>query len=66
MKNSYTDKEQYYGDYLGLDKILNAQFPESDARGVDAHDEMLFIIIHHLNLWEISLTELVCLKHFKM
>ncbi len=52
MKNSYTKKEQYYGDYLGLDKILNAQFPESEARGVDAHDEMLFIIIHQAyELW---------------
>ena len=52
MKNTYTQKEQYYGDYLGLDKILNAQFPESEARGVDAHDEMLFIIIHQAyELW---------------
>jgi len=30
-----------YGDYLHLDKILNAQFPLSDA-----HDEMLFIVQH--------------------
>lgn len=52
MKNSYTQKEQYYGDYLGLDKILDAQLPESEARGVDAHDEMLFIIIHQTyELW---------------
>jgi tryptophan 2,3-dioxygenase len=52
MKNSYTGKEQYYGDYLALDKILNAQFPESDVKGVDAHDEMLFIIIHQAyELW---------------
>lgn len=52
MKNSYTQKEQYYGDYLGLDKILDAQFPESEARGVDAHDEMLFIIVHQAyELW---------------
>ncbi len=52
MKNSYTGREQYYGDYLALDKILNAQFPESDAQGVDAHDEMLFIIIHQAyELW---------------
>lgn len=52
MKNTYTQKEQYYGDYLGLDKILNAQFPESEARNVDAHDEMLFIIIHQAyELW---------------
>ena len=52
MKNSYTQKEQYYGDYLGLNKILDAQFPESLAQGVDAHDEMLFIIIHQAyELW---------------
>lgn len=52
MKNSYTQKEQYYNDYLALDKILDAQFPESEARGVDAHDEMLFIIIHQAyELW---------------
>ena len=52
MKNSYTKKEQYYSDYLALDKILNAQFPESEAQGVDAHDEMLFIVIHQAyELW---------------
>ena len=52
MKNSYTQKEQYYGEYLGLDKILEAQFPESEARGIEAHDEMLFIIIHQTyELW---------------
>lgn len=52
MKNSRTEKEQYYGEYLGLDKILDAQYPESEARGVDAHDEMLFIIIHQTyELW---------------
>jgi len=52
MKNSYTNKEQYYSDYLGLDKILDAQFPESAARGVDAHDEMLFIVVHQAyELW---------------
>ena len=43
----------HYGDYLQLDKILNAQFPESDKAGkVPAHDEMLFIIIHQAyELW---------------
>lgn len=52
MKNSYTNKEQYYGDYLGLNKILDAQFPESEARQVEAHDEMLFIIVHQAyELW---------------
>ena len=52
MKNSLTGNEQYYGDYLGLDKILSAQHPESEARGVEAHDELLFIIIHQAyELW---------------
>ena len=43
----------YYGDYLQLDKILGAQFPESDKEGeTPAHDEMLFIIIHQAyELW---------------
>ena len=36
-----------YGDYLGLDRILGAQAPLSDA-----HDEMLFIIQHQTSeLW---------------
>lgn len=42
----------YYGDYLQLDKILGAQAPESDKHGLDAHDEMLFIVIHQAyELW---------------
>jgi tryptophan 2,3-dioxygenase len=42
----------YYGDYLQLDKILNAQKPESLKEGVKADDEMLFIIIHQTyELW---------------
>ena len=42
-----------YSDYLELDKILNAQHPESlKARNKIAHDEMLFIIIHQAyELW---------------
>lgn len=41
-----------YHDYLQLDKILNAQFPESDKKNLPAHDEMLFIIIHQTyELW---------------
>ena len=52
MKNSYTQKEQYYSDYLVLDRILDAQFLESDARSMHAHDEMLFIITHQTyELW---------------
>ncbi|MDW4496945.1 tryptophan 2,3-dioxygenase [Sulfitobacter sp. D35] len=36
-----------YGDYLGLDPILSAQHPRSDA-----HDEMLFIVQHQTSeLW---------------
>ena len=44
--------EMHYSDYLQLDKILNAQFPESDKKTLPAHDEMLFIIIHQAyELW---------------
>jgi len=42
----------HYSDYLQLDKILNAQQPESELRKQPAHDEMLFIIIHQAyELW---------------
>ena len=45
-------KEIYYGDYLQLDKILSAQQPESALNGQEAHDEMLFIIVHQAyELW---------------
>ncbi len=44
--------EIHYHDYLQLDKILNAQFPESNKQNLPAHDEMLFIIIHQAyELW---------------
>ena len=44
--------EMHYHDYLQLDKILNAQFPESNKKNLPAHDEMLFIIIHQAyELW---------------
>ncbi|MBI1343227.1 MAG: tryptophan 2,3-dioxygenase [Terrimonas sp.] len=44
--------EVNYHDYLQLDKILHAQFPESINRGSPAHDETLFIIIHQAyELW---------------
>jgi tryptophan 2,3-dioxygenase len=40
-------RDMSYGDYLGLDGILDAQRPLSDA-----HDEMLFIIQHQTSeLW---------------
>jgi tryptophan 2,3-dioxygenase len=42
----------HYHDYLQLDKILEAQFPESNKQNLSAHDEMLFIIIHQAyELW---------------
>ncbi len=45
-------KPVYYGDYLQLPKILNAQAPESAKHGNAAHDETLFIIIHQTyELW---------------
>lgn len=41
------DGRMSYGDYLGLDRLLTAQHPLSDA-----HDEMLFIIQHQTSeLW---------------
>lgn len=44
--------EVHYHDYLQLDRILNAQTPESEKHGLPAHDEMLFIIIHQAyELW---------------
>lgn len=40
-------KDMSYGDYLGMDAILGAAYPLSDA-----HDEMLFIIQHQTSeLW---------------
>lgn len=46
-------KPVYYGEYLQLDKIINAQHPVSFEQGNDpAHDEMLFIVIHQAyELW---------------
>ena len=46
------NKDQYYGDYLGLEKILNAQNPRSEQLGSPVHDELLFIITHQAyELW---------------
>jgi tryptophan 2,3-dioxygenase len=45
-------KPVYYSEYLQLDKILDAQHPESGKEGIKADDEMLFIIIHQTyELW---------------
>merc|ERR1719354_1142076 len=41
-----------YGDYLQLDKILNAQTCQSEINGELVHDEHLFIVIHQAyELW---------------
>jgi tryptophan 2,3-dioxygenase len=56
------DEPLYYGDYLGLGKVLNAQEPKSGEvwrvpestdststsvpKSVAAHEEMLFIVTH--------------------
>lgn len=41
-----------YGDYLCLDKILDAQHPWSTKAGHPVHDEMLFIVFHQTyELW---------------
>lgn len=42
----------YYGDYLQLDKLLDAQDLKSVEHGKPAHDEMLFIVTHQAyELW---------------
>lgn len=45
--------EMYYSDYLELNKLLDAQHPESyKIPNSPAHDEMLFIIVHQAyELW---------------
>lgn len=52
-KTCCMEKTVHYSDYLELDKILNAQHPESFKSDTGpAHDEMLFIIIHQAyELW---------------
>jgi len=41
-----------YGDYLQLEKLLDAQVPQSKVHGSEVHDEHLFIITHQAyELW---------------
>ena len=45
-------KQTYYGDYLGIPILLETQKPKSLEFGKEAHDEMLFIIVHQAyELW---------------
>ena len=47
-----TKEKLSYGNYLQLDRILNAQATKSKETGNEVHDEMLFIIIHQVyELW---------------
>ncbi|MCW3092413.1 MAG: tryptophan 23-dioxygenase [Ferruginibacter sp.] len=50
---TFENHTMHYSEYLELDKILNAQHPESSKAGHQpAHDEMLFIVIHQAyELW---------------
>ena len=42
----------YYHDYLRLDQLLDSQQPVSAGSGDEAHDELLFIIVHQAyELW---------------
>ncbi len=46
------DRDLYYGSYLRLDKLLDAQDLESTKAGATVHDEMLFIVVHQAyELW---------------
>jgi tryptophan 2,3-dioxygenase len=42
----------YYSDYLQLENLLNSQKLKSEEYGSEAHEEMLFIIVHQAyELW---------------
>jgi tryptophan 2,3-dioxygenase len=44
--------QTYYGDYLKINTLLDTQKPKSLEFGKEAHDEMLFIIVHQsYELW---------------
>lgn len=49
---SKSANDMTYWNYLMLDGLLSAQKPSSSVDGKEAHDEMLFIIIHQVyELW---------------
>jgi tryptophan 2,3-dioxygenase len=52
MGDGHVRKPVYYHEYLQLDSLLGSQAPESAKRGDEAHDELLFIIVHQAyELW---------------
>ncbi len=59
MTGAHQRPDLSYGDYLGLDKLLDAQHPLSGS-----HDELLFIVIHQASeLWmKLSIHELAAAR----
>jgi len=52
LQMSKKNSSVHYNEYLDLEKILDAQTPLSKAGNNEAHEEMLFIIIHQTyELW---------------
>ncbi|XP_060796676.1 tryptophan 2,3-dioxygenase B [Neoarius graeffei] len=50
--NKASEGEIVYGNYLQLDKIINAQKLQSELKGNKIHDEHLFIVTHQsYELW---------------
>lgn len=59
-----TETGMLYGDYLMLDKIINAQRMQSAESNCPVHDEHLFIITHQGKFMENS--SKIHLKHFSL
>ena len=59
MSGAHQRPDLSYGDYLGLDRLLDAQRPLSGS-----HDELLFIVIHQASeLWmKLSIHELTAAR----
>ncbi|NBX17813.1 MAG: tryptophan 2,3-dioxygenase [Proteobacteria bacterium] len=50
--SSGSNKPLSYGSYLRVPELLNLQSPKSAEQGREAHDELLFIIVHQAHeLW---------------
>uniref|UniRef100_A0A6U5CG48 Tryptophan 2,3-dioxygenase n=1 Tax=Hemiselmis andersenii TaxID=464988 RepID=A0A6U5CG48_HEMAN len=52
VRAAMTNRTLSYKEYLHLEKVLQAQYPQSAIFDQEVHDEMLFIIIHQTyELW---------------
>ncbi len=50
--NAISSKPLSYGSYLRVPELLNLQSPKSLEHGREAHDELLFIVVHQAHeLW---------------